>query len=167
VALAQFEGTLVLVSHDRHLLRATTDQLLIVRDGGLQPFDGDLDDYRDWLLGRSTQKAAAPERAPAPGAKEGASRLSERREAAKQRQRQSDVRKPIESRLKRLEAQLAKVNTRKSALDVRLADPTLYEGGDREALKGLLLDQAYAGQEIAQLEAEWLDFQTRREAIDS
>ena len=163
VALAQFEGTLVLVSHDRHLLRATTDQLLIVRDGGLQPFDGDLEDYRDWLLGRSTQKAASPERAQAPRAKEGASRLSERRAAAKQRQRQSDVRKPIESRLKRLEAQLAKVNARKSELDARLADPTLYEGGDREALKNLLLDQAYVGREIAQLEAEWLDYQTRLE----
>ena len=50
VALAQFEGTLVLVSHDRHLLRATTDQFLIVADGRLQPFDGDLDDYRDWLF---------------------------------------------------------------------------------------------------------------------
>ena len=50
VALAQFEGTLVLVSHDRHLLRATTDQFLIVADGLLQPFDGDMDDYRDWLF---------------------------------------------------------------------------------------------------------------------
>ncbi len=50
VALAQFEGTLVLVSHDRHLLRATTDQFLIVADGRLQPFDGDMDDYRDWLF---------------------------------------------------------------------------------------------------------------------
>src|SRR5258707_947711 len=50
VALAQFEGTLVLVSHDRHLLRATTDQFLIVAEGGLRPFDGDLEDYRDWLL---------------------------------------------------------------------------------------------------------------------
>ena len=50
VALAQFEGTLVLVSHDRHLLRATTDQFLIVAGGRLQPFDGDLDDYRDWLF---------------------------------------------------------------------------------------------------------------------
>ncbi|MGA0115261.1 MAG: ATP-binding cassette domain-containing protein, partial [Burkholderiales bacterium] len=50
VALAQFEGTLVLVSHDRHLLRATTDQFLIVADGKLQPFDGDMDDYRDWLF---------------------------------------------------------------------------------------------------------------------
>ncbi|MFL6716080.1 MAG: ATP-binding cassette domain-containing protein, partial [Burkholderiaceae bacterium] len=49
-ALAQFEGTLLLVSHDRHLLRATTDEFLIVADGRLTPFDGDLDDYRDWLF---------------------------------------------------------------------------------------------------------------------
>ena len=52
VALAQFEGTLILVSHDRHLLRATTEKLLIVADGTLREFDGDLDDYRDWLLKR-------------------------------------------------------------------------------------------------------------------
>ncbi|MDP1537705.1 MAG: ATP-binding cassette domain-containing protein [Burkholderiales bacterium] len=60
VALAQFEGTLVLVSHDRHLLRATTDQFLIVADGQLQPFDGDMDDYRDWLFKTklATQQAA-------------------------------------------------------------------------------------------------------------
>ena len=61
VALAQFEGTLVLVSHDRHLLRATTDEFLIVADGGLQPFDGDLDDYRDWLF--KTKLATAKEAA--------------------------------------------------------------------------------------------------------
>jgi ATP-binding cassette subfamily F protein 3 len=61
VALAQFEGTLVLVSHDRHLLRATTDQFLIVADGQLQPFDGDMDDYRDWLFKTklAAEKAAA------------------------------------------------------------------------------------------------------------
>ncbi len=61
VALAQFEGTLVLVSHDRHLLRATTDQFLIVADGRLQPFDGDMDDYRDWLFKTklAAEKAAA------------------------------------------------------------------------------------------------------------
>jgi ATP-binding cassette subfamily F protein 3 len=63
VALAQFEGTLVLVSHDRHLLRATTDEFLIVADGGLKPFDGDLDDYRDWLF---KTKLAKPDAAPAP-----------------------------------------------------------------------------------------------------
>ena len=61
VALAQFDGTLVLVLHDRHLLRATTDEFLIVADGGLQPFDGDLDDYREWLL--KTKLLAAKEAA--------------------------------------------------------------------------------------------------------
>ena len=61
VALAQFEGTLVLVSHDRHLLRATTDEFLIVSDGQLQPFDGDMDDYRDWLF--KTKLAAEREAA--------------------------------------------------------------------------------------------------------
>jgi ATP-binding cassette subfamily F protein 3 len=65
MALAQFEGTLVLVSHDRHLLRATTDQFMIVADGKLQPFDGDLDDYKDWLFktklaARNDAAAAAP-----------------------------------------------------------------------------------------------------------
>jgi ATP-binding cassette subfamily F protein 3 len=61
VALAQFEGTLVLVSHDRHLLRATTDEFLIVSEGQLQPFDGDMDDYRDWLF--KTKLAAEREAA--------------------------------------------------------------------------------------------------------
>jgi ATP-binding cassette subfamily F protein 3 len=59
-ALAQFEGTLVVVSHDRHLLRATTDEFIIVADGKLQPFDGDLDDYKDWLFKNKLEKAATP-----------------------------------------------------------------------------------------------------------
>ena len=62
VALAQFEGTLILVSHDRHLLRATTDQFLIVANGTVQAFDGDLEDYREWLLKRNI--------APGPGREE-------------------------------------------------------------------------------------------------
>ncbi len=66
VALAQFEGTLVLVSHDRHLLRATTDEFLIVADGQLQPFDGDMDDYRDWLF---KTKLAAQQQAAADAAR--------------------------------------------------------------------------------------------------
>src|SRR4051812_24162569 len=90
MALAQFEGTLVVVSHDRHLLRATTDQFIIVADGKLQPFDGDLDDYKDWLfqtkLGKGTNvlpaagkdnktafpvaSAVAPPSAPAPDKKD-------------------------------------------------------------------------------------------------
>src|ERR1051325_9230814 len=60
VALAQFEGTLVLVSHDRHLLRATTEQLVIVRSGQVTAFEGDLDDYRASLLDRSPKAEPTP-----------------------------------------------------------------------------------------------------------
>jgi len=165
VALAQFEGTLVLVSHDRHLLRATTEQLLIVRGGGLQPFDGDLDDYRDWLLGRSPPRPAEPAPAARAPVETAASRRTERREAAEARQRQFEARKPIESRLKRLEAQLEKANARKSEIDARLADQSLYQGDDKETLKTLLLDQAYVARELEQLESEWLENQTLLERI--
>ncbi|KPK08799.1 MAG: ABC transporter [Betaproteobacteria bacterium SG8_39] len=164
VALAQFEGTLVLVSHDRHLLRATTEQLLIVRDGGLQPFDGDLDDYRDWLLGRSMEKAPVP--AVPPRAEAGPVRRVDRREAAQARQRQSAARKPIESRLKRLESKLEQAGARKAEIDARLADERLYQDADKDALKHLLLDQAYVARELEQLEAEWLENQTLLERIN-
>jgi len=183
VALAQFEGTLVLVSHDRHLLRATTDQFLIVADGRLQPFDGDLDDYRDWLFRTKLGVAdAADDVAPvkeaiqppettkaAPGqpadARPPADRRGQKRREAEERQRQSAARKPLESRLKRLEEQLAKLNARKSALDAQLADPALYGEAQREAVKALIVDQAYVARELAQLEAEWIALQEQLDAV--
>jgi ATP-binding cassette, subfamily F, member 3 len=172
VALAQFEGTLVLVSHDRHLLRATTDQFLIVADGRLQPFDGDLDDYRDWLfrtkLAPDAPAAPLPEArkaVPAKPAAPAADRRGQKRKEAEERQRQSDARKPIESRIKRLEEQMAKLNAQKSAIDARLADPQIYGDANKEALKALILDQAYVARELALLEAEWLEQQERLEAL--
>ncbi len=183
VALAQFEGTLVLVSHDRHLLRATTDQFLIVADGRLQPFDGDLDDYREWLfrtkLGETdaaADAAPAPEaptspetEAPDPGkpaaAQPAADRRSQKRREAGERQRQSAARKPIESRLKRLEEQLAKLNARKSAIDAQLTDPALYGEARKDAVNTLIVDQAYVARELAQLEAEWLALQEQLDAV--
>jgi ATP-binding cassette subfamily F protein 3 len=172
VALAQFEGTLVLVSHDRHLLRATTDQFLIVADGRLQAFDGDLDDYRDWLF---RTKLAEPEEAvplpakvslparPAAAKQAVADRRGQKRKEATERQRISAARKPLESRLKRLDEQMAKLNARKSALESQLADPAIYGEAQKEALKAMLLDQAYVARELAELEAEWLALQQQLE----
>jgi ATP-binding cassette subfamily F protein 3 len=164
VALAQFEGTLVLVSHDRHLLRATTDQFLIVADGRLSPFDGDLDDYRDWLF----KTKLAPDEAPAPlPEKEPApvdSRTQKRREA-EERQARSAARKPLESRLKRLEEQMAKLTAKKAAIDAQLAGPAIYGEDRKEALKTAIVDQAYAARELEQVEAEWLELQRRLEAL--
>jgi len=167
VALAQFEGTLVLVSHDRHLLRATTDQFLIVAEGRLAAFDGDLEDYRDWLF--KTKLAPAEKAVPLPEAKKPAvtappvDRRGQKRKEAEERQRQSAARKPIESRIKRLEEKMAKLNAQKAQIDTRLADPSAYGEGQKEALKTLILDQAYVARELTQLEAEWLEQQRRLE----
>jgi ATP-binding cassette subfamily F protein 3 len=140
VALAQFEGTLVLVSHDRHLLRATTEQFLIVADGALRPFDGDLDDYRDWLL----KSKVAPEP----------------RKAAVRKVKPLD-RKPIEARIKRLEETMARLSAQKASIELRLSDPAVYQ--DQEALRALLLDQAYVAKEMEQVEGEWLEKQAELE----
>ncbi len=78
VALAQFEGTLILVSHDRHLLRATTDQFLIVANGTVQAFDGDLEDYREWLLKRNIAPAPPVEKKSAPNPEKAEARQADR-----------------------------------------------------------------------------------------
>jgi ATP-binding cassette subfamily F protein 3 len=151
VALAQFEGTLVLVSHDRHLLRATTDQFLIVADGGLRPFDGDLDDYRDWLFKSKQGKPAEPAAPAAPVRKAAAPRLS------------SSSRKSLEARIKRLEEMIARLNAKKAEMEARLADPAIYEDASKALLENVLRDQAYVGKELGQLEGEWLEKQAELE----
>ena len=178
MALAQFEGTLVLVSHDRHLLRATTDQFIIVAEGKLQPFDGDLDDYRDWLfktklaaktdasVALPTTKMAAPTpAASAAPAMPPADRREQKRQEAEERQRQAARRKPIELRIMRLEEQIAKVNGKKAVVDARMADPAIYDTANKEELKTLLTDQAYCAKELDQLEGEWLQQQEALEQL--
>ena len=135
VALAQFEGTLVLVSHDRHLLRAATDQLLIVADGRVRAFDGDLDDYRESLLKTKVE--------PAPAKPEPRKKSVPRKN------------KNVGARIKRLEELMAKLNARKSEIESKLAEPAAYQ--DAEAYKALLLDQAYVGRELDRVESEWLE----------
>ncbi len=149
VALAQFEGTLVLVSHDRHLLRATTDQFLIVADGSLRPFDGDLDDYRDWLLKSKREKPEAPV-APVTAVKKTATKPTGNR-------------KNLDARIKRLEEMIARLNAKKAAMEACLADPEIYLDASKEALETVLRDQAYVGKELGQLEGEWLEKQAELE----
>jgi len=179
VALAQFEGTLVLVSHDRHLLRATTEEFLIVADGSLKPFDGDLDDYRDWLFktklaiakpakpGKVEAEPAAPIQAAPEPVLSTAERKEQKRQEAESRQRLSAQKKPIETRIKRLEEKMAKANARKTDLDAQLADPAIYAEDKKEAVKAHLFEQATLAKELEQLEGEWLEQQAELEALDA
>jgi len=155
VALAQFEGTLVLVSHDRHLLRATTDQFLIVADGALRPFDGDLDDYRDWLF---KSKQAKPAELPSPAAP-----AAPARKTAAPKRLSSSSRKSLEARIKRLEEMIARLNAKKAEMEARLADPAIYQDESKTLLESVLRDQAYVGKELGQLEGEWLEKQAELE----
>ena len=92
-----------------------------------------------------------------------AERRGQKRKEAEERQRQSAARKPIESRIKRLEEKMAKLNAQKSAIDAQLADPASYGEARKETLKALILDQAYVARELTQLEAEWLEQQQKLE----
>lgn len=183
-ALAQFEGTLVLVSHDRHLLRATTDQFLIIANGALSPFDGDLDDYRDWLfktkldskaVSRNTAlpetkqtKEKTPEKkfeAQQPESVNPAERKEQKRIEADQRQKIAALRKPLEIRIKRLEEQIEKLNLKKSNVENILTQADIYEAHRKVELQSLLSDQAYCSKELAEIEETWMSLQEELERL--
>ncbi len=168
-ALAQFDGTLLLVSHDRHLLRATTDEFLIVADGRLQPFDGDLDDYKDWLFKTRLNTAAS-----APAASDDTvfdapasaiDRREQRRLEAEQRQRLSSLRKPLEKRLQKVEAAMAAAEQAQSQVESVLAQEDIYGADRKDELKQLLAQQADGRKQLDALEAEWLELQESLEQI--
>jgi ATP-binding cassette subfamily F protein 3 len=180
-ALAQFEGTLVVVSHDRHLLRATTDEFIIVADGKLQPFDGDLDDYKDWLfktkLGKGTDVLPAagkanktdfpvtsPVAAPTAAAPAAVSK-DQKRQQAEDRQRLATLRKPLEQKIKRLDDQIAKRSAQKAEVDEKLGESSIYDAANKAKLKQLLADQSFFAKDLGQLEAEWLELQEQLEAL--
>lgn len=184
MALAQFEGTLVVVSHDRHLLRATTDQFIIVAEGKLQPFDGDLDDYRDWLFKTKlaaksstliASGAATPTKASFANATSAVVTPTEKKEqkqdqkrvGAEERQKLAARRKPIELKIKKIDEQLAKRTAQNAAVEARLADPLIYDQSNKKELKTLLTDQTFYAKEIVQLEAEWMEQQEALEQTAS
>jgi ATP-binding cassette subfamily F protein 3 len=180
-ALAQFEGTLVVVSHDRHLLRATTDEFIIVADGKLQPFDGDLDDYKDWLfktkLGKGTDVLPAAGKAnktdfpvtspvaPPTVAAPATVSKDQKRQQAEDRQRLATLRKPLEQKIKRLDDQIAKRSAQKADVDAQLGESSIYDAANKAKLKQLLADQTFFTKDLGQLEAEWLELQEQLEAL--
>ncbi|MCC6197882.1 MAG: ATP-binding cassette domain-containing protein [Burkholderiales bacterium] len=151
-ALQDYDGALVVVAHDRHLLRATTDALWLVAGGKVAPFDGDLDDYRDWVLGAARRERTATE---APAA--GGDRKARKREQAQARQRLADARKPLLARQSALEADMSALTREKDALDAWLASEAAYEEAQRDALKAKVARQGELAWQLARLESEWLE----------
>ena len=146
-ALADFDGALVLVSHDRHLLGMVCDSFWRVADGKVENFDGDLDDYARWLRSRGNEKkkessneSASPESA-----------ADRRRASAAQRESE----KASRQRIKKVETRIAAIDTELTALEQRLADPDTYHGPTAGLLK-LSQQQAELRREKEALEEEWM-----------
>ncbi|WP_115661950.1 ATP-binding cassette domain-containing protein [Cupriavidus taiwanensis] len=169
MALAQFEGTLILVSHDRHLLRATADQFMLVADGTIRPFDGDLDDYRDWLLQQAAAKrnaAAAAHQSELTG--DGAAtvnRKDQRRAEADQRQRLSALRKPLAKELEKVEKRMAVLQDARVEIDRFMADEGSYAEANKAKLMEMLKRQGEVNGELETLEEKWLELQEQIEQI--
>lgn len=163
-ALAQFDGTLILVSHDRHLLRATTDEFLIVADGNLSSFDGDLDDYRDWLFKTKADSNAAAN-PPSLTANQASDRKEQKRNEAQERQRVSNQRKPLEKRLQKIELEMSDIQKNKLTIETALSDSTIYDSERKDELKQVLDAEAMIKQKLDKLEAEWLEIQQALEQV--
>jgi ATP-binding cassette subfamily F protein 3 len=172
-ALLGFDGALVLVSHDRHLLRVTCDTLLLVDAGAAEPFPGSLDDYPAWLAARARAQsqrqsgadpaAAAAPTAPTPsnGADAAASRKDQRRRDAEQRARLQ----PAKRRVERLEADVERLTAEREVLEHSLADPALYSDDAKPRLLALLADKQRVDADLDQAEADWLDAAAELESL--
>ncbi|MCG5500760.1 ATP-binding cassette domain-containing protein [Ectothiorhodospira lacustris] len=151
-ALQDFGGAVVLVSHDRHMLRSVCDDFLLVADGGAQAFEGDLEDYRDWLAARERAQGGGDVREMG-GEQGAASRKARKRDEAALRQRL----KPLRDQVRRLEREHETLEQEKRSLDEALADPAIYEASARERLQSLLGRQAETARRLAEVESTWLE----------
>lgn len=149
VALQDFNGGIVLISHDRHLLKMACDTLLLVHDGKVEEFDGDIDTYPNWLQNRS--KPSAAKNSNTPHTEKNA--RDKKRSDAEHRQRLAPLRKEVMA----LEKQLDKLTRKKEQLESQLADESLYTDDNKDKLKDLLLQQAELSKTTDKIEEEWME----------
>ncbi|GAB4137180.1 MAG: ABC-F family ATP-binding cassette domain-containing protein [Sphingomonadales bacterium] len=157
-ALNHYQGAVLLISHDWHLISAAADRLWLAEGGAIQPFNGDLEQYAAQILAQ--RKAAAGAKASDKSASRNAK--AERQAAAKKRAALAPLRRAAE----KLEAQLAKLAAKKTALEASLADPNLYDQANEENIqyiKTLQQDIRALEDRMAEVETEWLEVQEKLE----
>jgi len=165
VALQGFEGALVMISHDRHMLRSVTDRWLWVDGGCVTPFDGDLESYRQQMIARREA-----DESDAPAGRQAAGTAGENSPVGRKARRQQDAEqrralKPLQNKLKKLEQQMDKLNTQKEQIESQLAGSEIYEETEKAHLKSVLTDQANVSAELDQVESEWMEVSESLEAL--
>jgi len=164
VALQSFEGAMVLVSHDRHLLRTVCDDLWLVADGKVEPFTGDLDDYARWLNDQrlSEQNINNPKKDMA-GEHTQAARKAKRKDDSERRK----ALQPLRNQVKKLEQRLEKLHAKEAELNHMLADSSLYEASEKDRLLALTSDHAQIKRELDEIEEEWMTLSEELEQVSA
>lgn len=152
MALQEFEGAIIVVSHDRHLLRNTVDQFILVADGTVQEFDGDLEDYYRWLAQQKQNQSAVEVTAAGADSVAKVDKKNLRQQSAAQRQQL----KPLTNKLKSLDTQLEKLQKRLADIEAQLSDSAIYEDANKAKLQTLLTEQAELQPQLAECEENWL-----------
>ncbi|AGS38623.1 ATP-binding cassette domain-containing protein [Cycloclasticus zancles] len=153
-SLQEFSGAMIIVSHDRHLLRTITDQFLLVSTGKITPFDGDLDDYADWVKNQAKENDSAPSSDKSVNA-----RKEQKQQQANNRQQQ----KPLRDALRKAEKQLDKLQEKQQQLEAKLADSDLYHQDKKQQLADIINEKNSIDEQLAKTEEAWL---TAQEALE-
>lgn len=157
VALQDYEAAVVLVSHDRHLLRAVADELILVDQGRATPFDGDLDDYARWFTTRDESPADEQRSTAAVSAEQ---KKQRKREEAERRNRLS----PLRAEIARIEAQIEKLQRQRTEIEAALAAPEIYNASSKSRLQELLQSQTQLKRDLDASETAWLAATERLDA---
>jgi ATP-binding cassette, subfamily F, member 3 len=163
-SINSFEGAVVLISHDPHLIELCADRLWLVAGGAVKPFDGDMDDYRRFLLEERRDRSAEARAAKGDGGREGAAhtaagRAAQRRAAAEARAASAHLKKAAQD----AEQRLATLQQKKAAIEARLADPEVYNGPTAKLME-LQVRYGDLKRAIAEAEDQWLVAQEKLEA---
>ena len=154
LAIQEYQGALVIVSHERHLLKACCDEFLLVADGEARNFDGDLDDYAQWL--REWRAAQDPKKEPRKDPKKDVKKAAAEPVPVAPPQKKPAGSRDQQKALAKLENQLSAVQDRLVELDELLGDAALYEPARKDDLARLLAEKAGQDAELAMLEEKWL-----------
>ncbi|EQA03766.1 ABC transporter ATP-binding protein [Glaesserella parasuis] len=163
-ALTQYEGSLVIVSHDRHLLRSTVNEFYLVHDGKVEEFNGDLEDYRKWLneLNAQLECAKKADNSTACNNENSAvNRKEQKRQEAELRQQAA----PLRKKLTQLEKELEKLTASLTTLEETLASPEIYDAENKAKLTDILAKQVATKKQLEEVEMEWLEVQEQLEVL--
>ncbi|MEZ9605781.1 MULTISPECIES: ABC transporter ATP-binding protein [unclassified Vibrio] len=163
-ALQTFEGAMVIVSHDRYLLRATTDDLYLVHDRQVAPFDGDLSDYYKWLT--EQQKVERKEAQALAPAKDGANSAAAKKEQKRKEAKFRKLTAPLRKKLTQFEKQMDKLTQALEEAEQELSDTSLYEAENKAKLNKVLALQASSKSQLEEVEMDWMSTQEELEQME-